>query len=102
MLMQKSLGDKGLWIGRICLALAHFQFTIGQVTFTLKSLQSTIGAWVGQTSPLWVFAVMIWILFTPLVWVRRLEPFKYTYMFAVSMIALGVIATSVFAIDEIE
>ena len=29
LLMKKSIGEKGLWMARICLALAHWQFTIG-------------------------------------------------------------------------
>lgn len=38
LLMQRAMGEKGLHLARIFLALAHWQFTIGQMTFTLKSL----------------------------------------------------------------
>ena len=38
LLMKRAIGDKGLHAARICLALAHFQFSFGQITFTLKSL----------------------------------------------------------------
>ena len=36
--MQKAMGDKGLLAARVFLSIAHWQFTIGQMTFTLKSL----------------------------------------------------------------
>lgn len=38
LLMKEALGEKGLHMARVFLALAHWQFTIGQMTFTLKSL----------------------------------------------------------------
>ena len=38
LLMQRALGDKGMTIARICLAIAHWQFIVAHVTFTLKSL----------------------------------------------------------------
>ena len=97
--MKRAIGDKGLHAARICLALAHFQFTIGQVTFTLKSLQSTLGAWFGYTTPLWVFGIGIWFIYTPLVWVRKMESFKQAFIFAVMMILLGVLTTSTFAVQ---
>lgn len=100
--MERALGPSGLQIARICLALAHWQFTIGQVTFTLKSLQTTIGSWVGHTSPLWVFGIAIWLLYTPLVWVRYLERFGSCFVFASAMILLGVLTTTYFAFGVIE
>ena len=100
--MERALGGKGLQIARIFLALAHWQFAIGQVTFTLKSLQSTIGAWVGHTSPLWVFGIAVWLCYSPLVWVRRMERFSKCFIFAVAMIMIGVLTTTYFAFDLIE
>lgn len=102
LLMKRALGDKGMNVARICLALAHWQFTIGQVTFTLKSLQSTFGAWVGHTSPLWVFGIAIWMLYTPLVWVRHLERFSKVFIFAVMMILVGVLTTTYYASELIK
>ena len=99
--MQKAMGDKGLLAARVFLSIAHWQFTIGQMTFTLKSLQSTFGAWTGTIKPLWVFGLCIWILYTPINWIRRLEVFSKAFIFAVSMIILAVIITSVFAFNLI-
>lgn len=38
LLMEKAVGAKGLVIARVFLAIAHWQFTVGQMTFTLSSL----------------------------------------------------------------
>ena len=96
--MEKAHGKVGLYVARVCISLAHVQFAIGQVSFTLESLQSTIGSWVGHTSPMWIFGITIWILYTPLVCIRRLEFLSKAFIFACSMILLGVITTIVFAV----
>ena len=60
-------------------------------------MQSTIAAWSGHTSPLWVFGIALVLIYSPIVWVRRLETFSKAFIFAVTMICLGVVTTSVFA-----
>lgn len=45
LLMRHALGDKGFLISHICLALAHWQFTVGHITFAIESLQSTLKMW---------------------------------------------------------
>ena len=95
------MGKGGLITARVALALAHFQFTIGQVSFTLESLQSTIGTWIGYQLPLWTFGLAIWAIYTPLVWIRYIKFLSNAFIFAVLMILLGVITTSVFAIQQI-
>ena len=102
LLVEKAIGKTGFHIARICIALAHWQFVIGQTTFTLKSLQSTVGAWSGTTTPLWVFALAVWVIYTPLVWVRTMETFSKAFIFAVAMIGLGVVTTTVYAVMLIQ
>jgi len=102
LIMKKALGDKGLNAARIFLGLAHWQFTIGQIAFTVKSLQSTIGAWMGETAPLWVFGLIIWVVYSPLVWVRTLQFFSKAFIFAVAMILIGVLTTAYFALGIVE
>lgn len=48
------------------------------------------------------FGLAIWIFYTPLVWVRRLEPLSKLFIFSVFMILLGVLTTSIFAFSIIE
>ena len=105
LLMRKAVGDKGLIVSRIFLAIAHWQFTVGQMTFTLSSLQSTIQSWLPadhQVVPLWVYGLFIWFLYSPLMWVRTLEYFSKGFIIAVFLILLGVATTSYFALDLIE
>lgn len=51
--------------------------------------------------PLWVFGIFIVIIYSPVVWVRRLEPFKKGFMLAMGIIVLAVITTSWYAFDVI-
>ena len=101
LLMEKALGVGGLQFSRIVLALAHWEFAIGQVTFTLKSLQTNFSTWMGAEINMWWFGMGIFLLYSPLVWVRRLEPLSKLFIFATFMILLGVLTTSVFAIGVI-
>ena len=98
LIMQRAHGNVGLYVARVCISLAHLQFCIGQVSFTLESLQSTVGSWVGHTSPMWIYGVAIWILYTPIVCIRRLEFLSKAFIFACFMILLGIVTTLVFAI----
>ena len=102
LLMKKAMGDKGFIAAKVALSLAHFQFTVGQISFILESLQSTIGAWVGHDSPLWIYGILIWVIYTPLVWIRYFKFLEKAFIFAVFMILLGVMTTAVFALKEIE
>ena len=102
LLMKRAMGEKGLLASRIFISIAHWQFTVGQLTFTLKSLQSTTAAWSGTLTPLWVFGLCIWMAYTPINWIRRLEYFSQAFIFAVSMIILAVIVTSVFAFGLVQ
>lgn len=102
LLMKKAMGDKGFIAAKVALSLAHFQFSIGQISFILESLQSTIGAWVGHDSPLWIYGILIWVIYTPLVWIRYFKFLEKAFIFAVFMILLGVMTTVVFALKEIE
>ena len=61
-----------------------------------------MAVWVGHTTPLWVFGIAIWLCYTPLVWVRRIEQFSKFFIFAVIMILVGVLTTCFFASDLIE
>ena len=42
----------------------------------------------------------LWIVYSPLVWIRRIEPLAKPLVFAAAMILFGVVVTSYFAIDE--
>ena len=47
---------------------------------------------------MWVFGLCIFILYSPLVWIRRLEPLSKLLVFAALLILIGVVTTSSFAL----
>ena len=50
---------------------------------------------------MWVYGLVIWALYTPLVWVRRFEFLSKAFIFAIFCIVLGVLTTSVYAVKLI-
>jgi len=51
---------------------------------------------------MWVFALGVFIVYSPLVWIRRIEPLSKLLIFAMAMIILGALTTTVFAFRVIE
>ena len=51
---------------------------------------------------MWVFALGVFIVYSPLVWIRRIEPLSKLLIFALAMILLGALTTTVFAFRVIE
>ena len=68
----------------------------------LTSLTSTISSWYGAEIPMWVFAIFVFIVYCPLVWIRRIEPLAKVLIFAAAMILLGVTTTAAFALSQAE
>ena len=103
MIAYRALGWKGRALVRLLIGLAHLQFSIGQLTFTMKTLQSVTAQWMsGTVMPLWLFGIGIFLVYSPIIWVRTLEFFKQAFIFAVLMILLCVITTSMYAQKVIE
>lgn len=96
---MRALGKPGYDALRFLLMLAHLQFSIGQLSFTLQSLSSTFTVWCGKTEEIsyWYFAIGIVLLYSPIAWVRCLEVFSVGFMFSMGMIALAVLTTTVYA-----
>ena len=51
---------------------------------------------------MWIYGIAIWVLYTPLVWIRRLEFLSKAFIFACFCILLGIVTTLVFAFKLIE
>ena len=99
----RAIGWKGRALVRLLIGLAHFQFSIAQLTFTMTSLQSVFAQWtVGHEKlPMWFYGVLIFLVYSPIIWARTLEFYKKAFMFAIAMILLCVITTSMFARGDI-
>merc|ERR1712151_826219 len=52
--------------------------------------------------PMWAFGIGVFLLYSPIIWVRTLEFYKKAFIFAVMMILLCVITTSMYANKVIE
>lgn len=94
---QKALGTKGKIMVDIFLSFCQFSFTVAQISFTLKTLQSIILV-NGEKISLWYFAIFIIAFYSPLAWVRRLQYFAFGYILGCSMIIFTVLVVSGYSI----
>ena len=101
--MKHAIGNGGLVIAHVFLAMAHWQFTIGQTAFALESMQSTLASWHPQNDewPLWVFGLVVFLIYSPIAWVRKLAYFQNGYIFAICMICVAVFTTIYYATKQI-
>ena len=99
--MQRAIGEKGLILSRILLAVAHWQFTVGQMTFILESLNSTAIEWSPTKTalPVWVFGIAIVLVYSPLAAIRRLQDIFVFFLLALVLILVALVTTSYFALD---
>jgi amino acid permease len=57
--------------------------------------------WFGKTVPVWVFGFLLFIIYSPLVWVRRVASFKKAFYLAFTIVILTVALTGWFMLDSI-
>ena len=51
---------------------------------------------------MWIFAIFILLIYSPLTWVRTIEWFSKAFVFSMAMILLAVVTTSVYCINLIK
>ena len=67
-------------------------------------MQSTASAWFGineEDCPLWLMGIIVFFVYSPLVWVRTVEYFANHYVLSMAMIFISVFITSIFALKII-
>ena len=67
-------------------------------------MSSTFTVWLGRAEaiPYWIFAIVVFFVYSPLTWIRTVEQLSGAYVFSMAMIALAIITTSVYAIGLIQ
>ena len=55
-----------------------------------------------EAIPYWIFAVVVFFVYSPLTWIRTLEQLSSAFVFSMAMIALAVITTSVYCVGYIQ
>lgn len=94
---ERALGRGGKIVVDIFLSFCQFSFTVAQISFTLKTLQSIILI-NGQRIDLWYFAIGIICFYSPLAWVRRLQYFAIGYILGCAMIIYTVAVVSGYSV----
>jgi len=100
-IMKKAMGKKFKVLVEISLALVQFQFTIAQLSFVIQGLKSSTEAMTGMKDlKQEYFALIVFALFSPLAWIRKIETFKVGFIFGFSMIVVTLVTISAFCISK--
>jgi amino acid permease len=101
-----ALGPRFCLVFQVMIALVQFQFTISQLAFVIESIDSTFNDGIkheisssrGKFAHFYISFIIICI-FAPLTWVRRIQRFRFAFIFGVSMILLAVCTISIYCFD---
>jgi amino acid permease len=93
-----ALGPTGCHIVCIMLAVVQFSFTIAQISFTLKAIQSVSESALGQPIDMWWIALVIMAVYTPIAWVRRISVWAKGYSLAIMMIVFTTVVIMTYSI----
>ena len=99
-------------IFQLIIVFVQFQFTISQIAFVIESLVSTFGAHINSEewdalfpdehlqpkhkTLYWVVSIGVCLIFSPLAWIRKIEVFRYGFIFGVAMIFITVLTIAVY------
>lgn len=95
---RSALGSTGCHVISIVLAVIQFSFTIAQISFTLKAIESIILESTGNTVNLWYIAFGVIVIYSPIAWVRRISVWRKGYSLAIFMILFTALVIMVYSI----
>ena len=93
MIGEKTLGNTGKQLVNIALVGSQLSFVCAYIFFIKNNFASFFNHYTGvdeKSAQLW-FAMMCFVIFSLLCWVRKIEVFSATHIFANFMIVLTVI-----------
>lgn len=93
----EALGSRVQNVFQIIIAFVQFTFTISQLAFVIESIDSSF-----DLDNKYFIAIGMLFIFGPIACVRRIEKFRFAFMFGVAMIAIAVITISGFCIFDIQ
>ena len=94
----RALGPRISDVISIIIAVVHFSFTIAQISFTLRAVQTVVHSFTGfHLDQLWISTAII-LLYSPIAWIRQIAVFSKGFPLAIMMILLTTITIMIYAI----
>ena len=96
----KLFGAKGKAIVSFCLAFSQVGFTCAYVYFNIFNFHDIFQKILKVTINKWVFAAFFYLLWTGMCWVRKIQIFAHTHVFADCMIVFTMAVVMGYAIQK--
>lgn len=94
-IVKYALGETYFGFYSVIQAVLNFVFTIGSFAFFMKSLCSFFAAALGEEQNKVIYLIVTIVVFSPILWVRTIETFQIGYIFAVVIILILLVISSV-------
>lgn len=99
MCVKETLGVGAKKILEFMICATQFSFSISQITFIVKSLKTTVDTTFETDSSIWYYATLVFLIYTPLAWVRNISKFSFTFLIGNLLIVATVLLILYFAFD---
>jgi proton-coupled amino acid transporter len=95
---KKALGSPYSDVITIILAVVNFSFTIAQISFTLKAVQTITHGMTGYQLNQWFISIGIIMVYSPLAWVRKIAVFAKGFQLAMIMILISTVSIIAYSV----
>lgn len=95
-LVEYTFGRTYKYFFQTFVAVLHFCFSFNVLTYFAKALRAFFKACTQLETDLWIWAIVTFLVFAPISWVRTVERFKVGYIYAVCTIILMIIIVGTF------
>ena len=92
LIVEKVLGKTPRIILEIAIALTHFLFIALSIIYLIESWSTGIEGLFGAKSELYLYAIVVFVIYTLLSWVRDLAKFSFAFILGFTMIMITLFA----------
>ena len=83
------------------MAIINFVYTFGLLSFFCRCLKNFLWYQLNYEIELWQAVIFTVIIFSPFVWIRTVEKYRYCYIFAIIILALVLLIIIILSIQVI-
>lgn len=96
LICQKVLGKQGKLISDIMICLSQFSFSLGQMVFVLKSMQTSVNQLFEVSTTQYLYCGILICCLTPIAWVRDIARFSFSFMIGNCLILLTLVVVTIY------
>ncbi len=101
LIVEKVLGKKSRFVLELAIAITQFGFVISFCVYLLESWKTSVDTIFDTETSIISYAVIVFIIFTAMTWVRDLAKFSFAFIFGVILVLVTVTYVIFYAFNEI-